>query len=131
MGMPLAYVSLFASDLDRLADFYQQGFGLAENVEMRTPIFRSLELAPGIALALHGAAAYELVGLGEHAEPSGVSSMLTFDPGSVEAVDAHIDVLVGLGATLVKGPFVTVYNARQAVLFDPDGHVVRVSHYIG
>lgn len=131
MGMSFAYVSLFASDLDRLGDFYVRGIGLVEHDHMRTPIFRSLDLGGGAALALHGAEAYELVGLGEHASPTGVASMLTFDPGSVEAVDAGVEPLLALGATLVKGPFVTVYNARQVVLFDPDGHAFRLSHYIG
>ena len=48
-----------------------------------------------------------------------------------QAVDAGVESLLALGATLVKGPFVTVYNARQVVLFDPDGHAFRLSHYIG
>ena len=130
MGMPLAYVSLFAKDLERLGDFYVEAFGLTENEAMRTPIFRSIELGNGSAIALHGAEAYDLVGLGDHASPSGVAAMLTFDPGSADAVDAEVDRLVALGATLVKGPFVTVYDARQAVFFDPDGHVFRLSHYM-
>ena len=130
MAMPLAYVSLFAKDLDRLGDFYVAAFGLTEHEEMRTPIFRSLDLGNGTALALHGAEAYELVGLAEHSSPTGVASMLTFDPGSAEAVDDAVDRLVELGATLVKAPFVTVYDARQVVLADPDGHVFRLSHYL-
>jgi catechol 2,3-dioxygenase-like lactoylglutathione lyase family enzyme len=130
MAMPLAYISLFATDLDRLARFYVDGLGLVEQEALRTPIFRSLDLGNGTMLALHGAEAYALLGLEARAAASGVRTMLTFDPGSAPAVDEHVEVLTGLGATLVKGPFVTAYHARQAVLADPDGHVVRLSHQI-
>lgn len=130
MTMPLAYVSLFATDLDRLATFYRTGFGLEEVEALRSPIFRAFDLGSGVMLALHGAEAYGLLDLEDHAAGSGVRAMLTFDPGSAEAVDDHVEKIVAAGGVLVKGPFVTIYNARQAVFFDPDGHVVRISHYL-
>jgi predicted enzyme related to lactoylglutathione lyase len=70
------------------------------------------------------------VGLDEHAGSTGVRSLLTFDPGSADAVDAGVETVVAAGGTLVKGPFVTGYNARQAVFSDPEGHVVRLSHQL-
>ncbi len=130
MGMPLAFVSIFADDLDALGTFYADAFGLSEHAHYRTPIFRSFDLGGGASLALHAHEAYALVGLDDHRSTSGVASMLTFDPGSAEAVDAETQRLVARGATLVKGPYVTVYHARQAVLFDPEGNVVRLSHQL-
>ena len=67
-----------------------------------------------------------------HAAPTrrrgGVSAdHVTFDLGSAEQVDAAIDALVALGATLVQGPFTTYYEARQAVMTDPEGNVFRIS----
>jgi catechol 2,3-dioxygenase-like lactoylglutathione lyase family enzyme len=128
--MPLSMASLFVKDLERAATFYHDAFGLEEVVELRSDIFRALVLAEGCLLALHADPAYRLVGLEEAAGSVGIRSMLTFDPGSAAAVDSGVATVVAAGATLVKGPFVTVYNARQAVFLDPDGHAVRLSHQL-
>jgi predicted enzyme related to lactoylglutathione lyase len=126
--MPLVFTGLFVDDLEREATFYAEAFGLEEIVEMRADIFRAFSLGNGTMLALHAPAAYGLVGLEDHAGSAGVRSLLTFDPGSADAVDAGVARVVAAGGTLVKAPFVTVYNARQAVFYDPEHHVVRLSH---
>jgi predicted enzyme related to lactoylglutathione lyase len=130
MAMPLAFAGLFVKDIDRAATFYAEAFGLPELTDMSTDIFRPFDLGNGTVLALHAYDAYALVGLDEHVGSTGVRSLLTFDPGSADAVDAGVERLVAAGATLVEGPFVTVYNARQAVFHDPEGHVVRLSHQL-
>jgi uncharacterized glyoxalase superfamily protein PhnB len=41
--------------------------------------------------------------------------------------DASVERFTALGATVVKGPFTTYYDARQVVYLDPEGNVFRVS----
>ena len=52
---------------------------------------------------------------------------VTFDLGTAEEVDASVEPLTALGATVMKGPFTTYYDARQVVYLDPEGNVFRVS----
>jgi uncharacterized glyoxalase superfamily protein PhnB len=118
-------VSHFCRDHVALAAFYQQAFGFERVDEVTSEIFVALD-AGGVALGFHADDAYDLLGLGERRDTLSAHHV-TFDLGTAAAVDAAVDVLVGLGATLVQGPFTTYYDARQAVLADPEGNVLRIS----
>lgn len=118
-------VSHFSSDHEALAQFYVDAFGFEPVAEVASPIFVALA-AGGVALGFHADEAYDLLGVADRR--GGVSAHhVTFDVGTAEAVDAAIEPLVALGATLVQGPFTTYYQARQAVMADPDGNVFRIS----
>lgn len=118
-------VSHFSSDHEALARFYVDAFGFEVIPEVASPIFVALD-AGGVALGFHADEAYDLLGVADRR--GGVTAHhVTFDVGTVEAVDSAIEPLVALGATLIQGPFTTYYDARQAVMADPDGNVFRIS----
>ena len=123
----LSFVNVIARDLDGLADFYQRAFELAEVLSERSAVYRAFDTGTTL-LGFNAWAAYALLGLDDHATDRGVRAYLTFDPGSDVAVDVAVERLVRLGATLVKGPVRTPYDAWMSVLLDPEGNVARVSH---
>jgi uncharacterized glyoxalase superfamily protein PhnB len=55
--------------------------------------------------------------------------MLMFEVGSDREVDAMCAAIIALGATVHAEPCDTYYDARQAVLSDPEGNVFRINHY--
>ena len=118
-------VSFFCQDHLALAGFYREAFGFAEVEEVRSPIFTALA-AGGIALGFHADDAYALLGV-EDRRGARAGTHVTFDLGTAAAVDACVPRLCALGATVVQGPFTTYYDARQVVLVDPEGNVLRVS----
>jgi catechol 2,3-dioxygenase-like lactoylglutathione lyase family enzyme len=58
----LAYTNIFTADIDRLADFYGELFGLQEIMESRSPLFRGFT-AGGSSIGFSAPGAYELLGL--------------------------------------------------------------------
>lgn len=118
-------VSFFCHDHLALAAFYREAFGFAEVEEVRSPVFTALA-AGGVALGFHADDAYGLLGVEDRRGARGATHV-TFDLGTAAAVDAAVPRLVALGATVVQGPFTTYYDARQVVLCDPEGNVLRVS----
>ena len=118
-------VSHFCEDHVALAAFYEQAFGFERVDEVTSEIFVALD-AGGVALGFHADAAYELLGVAGRRSAASAHHV-TFDLGTAAAVDAAVEVLVGLGATLVQGPFTTYYDARQAVFTDPEDNVFRIS----
>ncbi len=118
-------ISIMCRDHGALADFYTAAFGFPRVPEVESPIFIALA-AGGVALGFHADDAFDLLGVGERRGNAGAHHV-TFDLGTPEAVDASVDRLCSLGATVVKGPFTTYYDARQVVFLDPEGNVFRVS----
>jgi uncharacterized glyoxalase superfamily protein PhnB len=118
-------VSRFSSDHEALARFYVEAFGFSVVEEVASPIFVALD-AGGVALGFHADEAHELLGIGDR-RGAADATHITFDLGTAAQVDAAIEPLVALGATLVQGPFTTYYDARQAVLADPEGNIFRIS----
>lgn len=127
MDRPVAaqLVSFFCRDHVALAGFYREAFGFAEVTAVRSPIFTALA-AGGVALGFHADEAHELLGVADRRGARG-GTHVTFDLTTAAAVEAAVPRLVALGATLVQGPFTTYYEARQAVLLDPEGNVLRIS----
>jgi predicted enzyme related to lactoylglutathione lyase len=128
----VAYVNILANDPQRLADFYGRLFGFAEIEAHRSPIYRCLD-ANGVELGFNAPEAYGLLGIadrtGEGRAP--VRAYFTIEVDAPEAVNAIAAAAAGQGGHVVKAPYDTYYNARQAVLEDPEGNVFRVNHRMG
>ena len=135
-GVPvarLAYVNLFAQDIEALSGFYIALFGFREMIGHRSPIYRCLD-AGGIELGFNAHKAYELLQLSHRMPgqtPGPVSAYFTFEAASTAAVDQLAARAVELGGAVVKVPYTTYYNAHQAVLTDPENNVFRVNHRMG
>ena len=129
----LAYVNLFARDIEALSGFYVALFGFAEIVGHRSPIYRCID-AGGIELGFNAVKAYELLELASRqpvTAPAPVTAYFTFEAGSAAAVDALASRAVALGGAIVKPAYTTYYNAHQVVLTDPEQNVFRVNHRMG
>ena len=128
----LAYANIFASDPPALALFYQRVFGFAEITANRSPIFVCLD-AGGVELGFNGEKAYGLMGLGER-RPTSVAALRTFltiEVSTPDAIDKAVTAALENGGNLVKAAYDTYYNARQAVMEDPEGNVFRINHRKG
>ena len=129
----LAYVNLFARDIERVSAFYKTLFGFAEIVGHRSPIYRCLD-AGGIELGFNAGKAYELLELSRRqpvAAESPVTAYFTFEASSVAQVDELVLRAIELGGSVIKAAYKTYYNAHQAVLADPEANVFRINHRIG
>jgi len=129
----LAYVNLFARDIEALSGFYMALFGFAEIVGHRSPIYRCID-AGGIELGFNAGKAYELLELTRRkpqAGPAPVTAYFTFEASSPAAVDELARRAVALGGAIVKPAYTTYYNAQQVVLTDPEQNVFRVNHRMG
>ena len=133
-GPRLAYVNMFARDIEALTGFYAGLFGFREIEGHRSPIYRCLD-ANGIELGFNASKAFELLGLGSRATRDGetapVTVYFTVELGSADAVDTAATRAARLGGRIVKAPYDTYYNAYQAVLEDPEGNAFRVNHRLG
>ena len=128
----LAYANIFARDPSALALFYQRVFGFAEITANRSPIFVCLD-AGGIELGFNAEQAYGLMGLGDR-KPRSVAALRTFlsiEVSAPEAIDKAVTAALENGGNLVKAAYDTYYNARQAIVEDPEGNVFRINHRKG
>ena len=135
MSARLAYANILARDVDALCAFYAGVFGFPEIAGHRSPIYRCLD-AGGVELGFNAALAYELLNLRERApkpdDAKGpLATYLTFELDSAGAIDATMRKAVERGARVLKEPYDTYYNARQCVLEDPEGNVLRLNHRKG
>ena len=120
----VAYVILFAEDLERSVGFYRDVIGLP---------FKLLgdgyaEFATeGSRFALFERSKLpELVGV-EHEPGGGPHGEVVF---LVEDVDAEAERLRGVGARVLKGPIDRPWGHRTLHVADPDGHVVELAQEI-
>jgi predicted enzyme related to lactoylglutathione lyase len=125
----LSYVNVFAQDIEALSGFYRGVFGFPEIEAIRSPIFRGID-AGGACIGFNAQDAYALLGLADHASPTGVKFLLNIDVDSMAEVDRLTPVAVAAGATLVKPPYRTYYGWYQAVLLDPEQNVFRINHML-
>ena len=124
----LSSVNLFVRDLEGLVAFYAELLALPERIDVRSPIYRSLD-AGGTAIGFNGYEAYSLLNLDNERATAGVKSLLTFEVADRAAVTRLADEAVGRGATIVKAPYDTAYGSRQSVLRDPEGNVFRINAF--
>ncbi|MGE0879292.1 MAG: VOC family protein [Acidimicrobiia bacterium] len=125
VSVTVQLVSFVCNDHRKLSAFYREAFALEEVAAVASPIFVALA-AGGVALGFHAEDALGLLGIDDRAGLRS-STHVTFDLGSADVVDASVDRLTALGASVVKGPFTTYYDARQVVFTDPEGNVFRVT----
>lgn len=128
----LAYVNIFAEDPEGLAGFYMRVFGFREIESHRSPIYRCID-AGGLELGFNSELAYPLLNLAAR-KPEGVAdvrSYITFEVESPDAVDDAVMEALAAGGRLIKPAYETYYNARQAVLEDPEANIFRVNHRRG
>jgi len=132
----VAYINLLARDVAALSGFYERVFGFAEIVAHRSPIYRCLD-GGAVELGFNADQAYDLLGIGDrrpdrHASGSApVRAYFTIEVASQDAVDAAAAAAAAEGGRVIKPPYLTYYNARQAVLEDPEGNMFRVNHRVG
>jgi uncharacterized glyoxalase superfamily protein PhnB len=125
----LSYVNVFAKDVVALSGFYMDVFGFTEIEAIRSPIFRGIDTGQS-AIGFNAPEAYELLGLADKAQVSGVKFLLNIDVDSMAEVDRLVPLAEARGATKVKAPYRTDYDWYQAVLLDPEGNVFRINHML-
>jgi predicted enzyme related to lactoylglutathione lyase len=128
MSPRLAYVNILARDIETLSGFYAQLLGFSEIETHRSPIYRCLD-AGGMELGFNADQAYDLLQIADR-RPQGrgaVQVYLTFEVDSPEQVGALALACEAGGGRVVKEPYDTYYNARQAVLEDVEGNVFRLN----
>jgi catechol 2,3-dioxygenase-like lactoylglutathione lyase family enzyme len=128
MSARLAYVNILAADIEALSGFYARLLGFSEIESHRSPIYRCLD-ARGMELGFNADQAYDLLHIADRRPQGrgGVQVYLTFEVESPDEVGALAQACVGAGGRIVKEPYDTYYNARQAVLEDPEGNVFRLN----
>lgn len=128
-GIRLSIASYVAHDIVGLAEFYAAVFDLAEVTELRSDIFRGLDVN-GVTLGFSATAVYELLEIEDWAEPTGTAQYLTFEATSSDEVERRAARAVELGARVLHGPYETYYGAYQCVLADPENNVFRINHFL-
>lgn len=129
-GVSISLASYLCEDIVGLSNFYAEVFELEEVMELRSEIFRGLD-ADGVTVGFSALEAYELLGIQDWADSKGTAQYLTFEVAGPDEVDAKTELAVSLGATILHEPYVTYYDARQAVLADPAGNVFRINFFLG
>jgi uncharacterized protein len=117
----LAYIVLYTSDTEELADFYEGVFGFSRRYESSSAI----ELAAGmmvLAIADEGEL-LETVGLETLPRPhEGRSSHSVM----VEDVDGCYAAAIELGAHSIRAPHDTEWGMRSCWVRDPAGHLLEI-----
>ena len=119
----LNFVKLNTADLDRLATFYRDCFGLEERQRLDLPLVAEVLLAmPGeqftlVLLSYKDGRGYD------HGTATGPIGFLTRDvDGAIERVQAH-------GGALLAAP-AEVPGMRYAFVTDPDGHQIELMQFV-
>jgi catechol 2,3-dioxygenase-like lactoylglutathione lyase family enzyme len=124
----ISYASILAADIVALSAFYRDTLGLADITDDVTDIYRGLDTGTGTTLAFSAHAVYSLLGIDDRRDAKGTKQYITFELDSDDEVERVMQLAVDNGATLVKGPFETSYDAWQVVLADPEDNIFRLNH---
>ncbi|OZC33575.1 VOC family protein [Gordonia polyisoprenivorans] len=122
----LSFVTLVCTDIDTVSDFYANLFRLQHVTELEGDYFRALRLGDTI-LGFNTPIAYDLLNLPPSDLAASAPAFWTFEADSEATVDELAATAVAAGATYLKQPFRTYYNAWQAVLLDPEANVFRIN----
>jgi catechol 2,3-dioxygenase-like lactoylglutathione lyase family enzyme len=123
-------ISYFCRDIDTLSGFYAAVFEAPYIEAVKSSIYRALDVH-GMRIGFHDFKAYALMELGGREmtlDPKPVGSYISFSVPSKQALDTYFEKAKSLGAKVIKGPYVSYYNANQVVLSDPEGNMFRISH---
>ena len=121
----LAYVVLYSSDVEELADFYTGVFGFDRRYETSTTVEL---LAGGLVLALTDETELlDTIGLENLPRPhEGRSSHTVL----VENVDHCYDAAIALGAQSIQEPHDTEWGMRSCWVRDPSGHLLEIGRHL-
>jgi predicted enzyme related to lactoylglutathione lyase len=119
----LSFSSIFADDVEQLAEFYRELFGF--EMEGDTPTYRGLKTGSS-TLGISSTEVYGMLDLPKP-ESRGIGTFLTFDVDHRVEVDELTERARTLGARVMKPPFETVYGWYQSVLLDPEGNAFRIN----
>jgi lactoylglutathione lyase len=126
--VPITYegylIVLFASDLDRARDFYQNVMGM-EYREGTPGVDAFFQLGPDGLLLISQATAVDLLSPGDvDQEPArGARSVLVTQVGDV---DAAYEELRGKGVEFIRAPEDRPWGLRTAHFRDPEGNVWEI-----
>jgi len=123
-------ISHFARDMLGLSAFYAALFEAPYIESVASPIYRALDMR-GTRLAFHDFKAYALLELADRmpdAPVKLVGTYVTFNIAGKDELETRLRQAVALGAKVIKPPYVSYYNAYQAVLADPEDNVFRLNH---
>lgn len=121
----LAYVVLYSSDVEELADFYEGVFGFDRRYETGTTVEL---LAGNLVLALTDETELlDTVGLENLPRPfEGRGSHTVL----VEDVDRCYDAAIALGAHSIREPHDTEWGMRSCWVRDPSGHLLEIGRHL-
>ncbi len=126
-AVTLSFASYLAQDIEALSAFYASVFDLAEVEELRSDIFRGLQVGE-VVVGFSAHAAYELLSIEPWADARGTCQYLTFEVESDALVTAKTELAIEHGAELRHEPYETYYGTFQSVLADPEGNIFRINH---
>lgn len=123
LGFKLNFFKLQTADIERLATFFRDAFGLEERDRIDLPTVVEIMLAmPGeqftlVLLSHKDGRAYD------HGAAMGPLGFLTRDvDGAIERVQAH-------GGSLLHAP-AELPGMRYAFVADPDGHQIELMQFV-
>lgn len=121
----MAYVAIYATDIEELCDFYEGAFGFDRRYESPSAI----ELQAG-ALILTLAEEHQLLEVcGVDHLPRVEESRSTFTV-LVEDVERCVEAAVALGGRVVKEPHDTEWGMRSCWLRDPSGQLFEIGRFL-
>jgi len=93
MGVSLSLASIVSDDIVGLSTFYAEVFDLAEVEELRSDIFRGLDLA-GVTLGFSTPVVYDMLKIEPWRDARGTKQYLTFeaedDAGAIALAKGHV-----------------------------------------
>ncbi len=128
MTVSISLASYVSDDFVSLSAFYATVFDLPEVEELRSDIFRGLDV-DGVTLGFSADVVYDMLQIEDQKNPSGTSQYLTFEVESEQDVLDRTQLAVSHGAVLKHEPYETYYGAFQSVLVDPENNVFRINHF--
>lgn len=123
------FITLGVEDVAAARRFYVEGLGWEPTLDLEEVCF--LQVAPGVLLALWGAAALA-EDTGRAAPPSGGVERLALasNVDTPDEVDAAVARVVAAGGTVLKPPQATSFG-YHAYVADPDGVCWEIAHNPG
>ncbi len=122
----LSYISIITRQVSELPDFYIEVFGLEEILASRSDRYRELSLGD-VKLGFPSVDTYQLLDMGDQADPTGVRTLITFAVETAALVDRLTGLAVDRRGRLVKPPFATSFGQYLSVILDPEGNAIRIS----
>lgn len=129
MKQALSFVTLGVADVAAARRFYVEGLGWTPTFEDDEVVM--LQMAPGVLLALWGAADLA-ADAGVDVEPGPGAVALAHNVGSADEVHAVVARWRKAGGTVLKEPaHQPLFDGTSAYVADPNGHRWEIAHNPG